>query len=159
MTTNALLPCLAGLTLCFSLTVRAQSSQKPTQICAWIVETNHADNLHQLDLWLQSDHELEFQYIIGGEGIVNGSGKSHSPSSGSYVLNAGKAEKPWGFGSTVNAPAKIDITVEVRQKPVDIFSKVETPLLAKFLFRRDVPESEKSAPPIFAKKQCAPIKQ
>jgi hypothetical protein len=146
------------LAFALSLPLLAQSDQKPTQLCAWIIETRHEDVEH-FDLWFQADRELEFLYVIGGEGIVDGSGKSHSPSSGSYVLKPGKAEKPWGFGTTINAPAKVDITVEARQKPADIFSKDETPLLAKFLFRRTIPESEKSPPPTLAKKQCTAIKQ
>jgi hypothetical protein len=148
------LHCLA-FSLC--LPVLAQQNAKPSQLCAWIIETRHEDVEH-FDLWLQADRELEFLWVVGGEGVVNGSGKSHSPSSGSYVLGPGKAEKPWGFGTTINAPARVDITVEARQKPADIFSKNETPLLAKFVFRRAVPESEKSPPPTFATKQCAAIK-
>ncbi len=124
-----------------------------------MVETNEPDDVHHFDLWLQSDSELEFIYAIGGEGIVSDHSKSHSPSKGSFVLHPGKAEKPWGFGSNVSAPAKIDITVELHAKPASIFSEEETPLIAKFTFRRDVPESEKSAPAVFARKQCTALKK
>jgi len=157
--THTLVSCLVGLSFLFCVTLRAQDKSKPAQICAWIVETNKPDDVHQLDLWLQSDRDLDFYYVIGGEGIVSDSSKSHSPSSGTFVLHAGKADKPWAFGANVNAPAKIDISVEVRETPTDIFSKAETPLIAKFVFRRDVPESEKSSPPVFAKKQCAAVKK
>jgi hypothetical protein len=158
MSKNSVFPrCLAGLTLCFSLTAQAQDNKKMPQVCAWIVETKHPTDVHQFDLWLQSDAALEFLYVIGGEGIVTSSGKSHSPSSGSYDLRAGKAEKPWGFGGTVDAPAKLDFVVELHQKPADIFSDAPTPLLAKFTFRRDILESEKTVPPTFAKKQCAAV--
>jgi len=145
---------VAGLMLCFCLTARAQAKE----VCGWLVETNKPDNEHSFDLWLQADGEMDFLYKIGGEGVVTESGKSHSPSSGTYVLHAGKAEKPWGFGTTVSPPAKIDISVELHQMPADIFSDAPTPLLAKFSFRRDVPESEKKAPPTLAKKQCTALK-
>jgi hypothetical protein len=151
--------CLGGLTLCFWLTAQAQDKKETAQVCAWMIETNKPDDVHRLDLGLQSERELEFLYVIGGEGIVTPTSKLHSPSSGTYVLHAGKAAEPWGFGGTVDTPAKIDITIELRQMPADIFSKAETPLLAKFSFRRDIPESEKSAPPTLAKKQCAAVKK
>jgi hypothetical protein len=150
--------CLAALTFSLAISARAQDNPKPAQVCAWIVETKEPNDVHHFALWLQADAELDFRYVIGGQGIVTESGKSHSPSSGTLVLHAGKAEKPWGFGTTMETPAKVDITVELRQTPADIFSKEATPLLAKFSFRREAPESEKSAPRTLAKKQCAVVK-
>jgi hypothetical protein len=149
--------CLAALSLCLCSIAQAQVKSKAPQVCAWIVETKDADKVHQFDLWLEADAEVDFLYVIGGAGVITPSGKSHSPSSGTYNLSPHKAEKPWGYGTSVNSSAKIDITVDLRQTPTDIFSKVQTPLLAKFLFRRDIPESEKAVPPIFAKRQCAPL--
>ena len=151
--------CVAGLALCFSLTTQAQNNPKAPQVCGWIVETNESNDVHHFDLWLQSDKDLEFLYAIGGEGIVSDHSKSHSPSHGSFVLHSGEKDKPWGFGTTVSTPAKVDITVELHAKPASIFSEEETPLIAKFVFRREVPESETSAPPVFAKKQCAALKK
>lgn len=145
------------LALCLVWTAQAQEKSKAPQVCAWIVETKEPDDLHQFNLWLEANSDVDFLYVIGGAGVITPSGKSHSPSSGTFNLHARKAEKPWGFGTTANPPAKVDITVELRQTPTDIFSKVETPLLARFVFRRDIPESEKAVPPIFAKRQCAPL--
>jgi hypothetical protein len=147
---------VAGLVLCLCLCLTARAQAK--QVCGWLVETNKPDNEHMFDLWLQADGEMDFLYKIGGEGVVTDSSHSHSPSSGTFVLHAGKAEKPWGFGTTLNPPAKIDISIELHQNPADIFSDAPTPLLAKFSFRRDVPESEKKAPPTLAKKQCTALK-
>jgi hypothetical protein len=151
--------CLAGLALCFCLTAQAQKSPKAAQVCGWIAETNDHGDYHQYELWLQSESELEFMYAIGGEGIVSDHSKSHSPSKGSFVLHPGKAEKAWTFGSNVSPPAKIDFLVELHTKPASVFSEESTPLIAKFTFRRDVPESETSVPPVFAKKQCIAIKK
>jgi hypothetical protein len=144
-----------GLTLLVSFSVMAQD----TKVCAWILETKQPDHFNQFDLWLQADGELDFHYKIGGEGIVNQSSNFHSPASGSFVLHAGKAAKPWGLGGTVWPPSKIDFTVELRKPPASIFSDEVTPLLARFVFQRDVPESETKAPPVFARKQCATVKQ
>jgi hypothetical protein len=149
--------CLAGLTLASALAAPPQAGKKPPQICAWILETRD-DDFQTFDLWLEADRELEFLYVIGGQGIVRSSGKSHSPSRGSYVLNPHKAEKVWGYGTNPGGPAKVDIAVDIRQKPADIFSKTDPPLLATFAFRRDIPESETKPPATFAKKQCAAMK-
>jgi hypothetical protein len=125
-----------------------------TQVCGWLKETLKRDRLLEVELWLEADGETDFLYRIGGDGIVTTSGKSNSPGSGTYVLHARKPEKPWAFGSTLDPPGKIDITVELHQTPADIFSDAPTPLLARFTFRRDVPATEKKPPPTLAKKQC-----
>jgi hypothetical protein len=140
------------------LTVAFMGEARAAQLCAWIVETNEENDVHKLKLLLSTDKEVEFLYKIGGQGIVDGSGHSHSPSSGTFFLRDGQTDSPWSFGATLTAPGKIDVTVEIHQKPADIFDEKPTPLLAKFTFQRAVPESEKKAPPVFAKKQCATVK-
>jgi hypothetical protein len=144
----------AGLLLTLSFAARSQT----VQVCGWMVESVKSDNVYQFEVWLQADGELSFFYKMSGAGVVEGSNKSHSPGSGTYVLHAGKAGKPWGFGTTVYPPAKIDITIELHETPADIFSDAPTPLLAKFDFRRDVPASETKPPATLARKQCVAVK-
>ena|SRR5215469_1655709 len=127
------------------------------QICAWMIETNEPNDVRHLEVWLHSDAETDFYYKFGGQGIVNGMGHSHSPSKGTFSLHAGQTDSPWSFGATLDAPAKIDVTLELHQTPADIFSDAPTPLIARFLFQRNVPETEKTPPKTLAKKQCAPI--
>src|SRR5260370_20544809 len=141
--------------LMFGLLAAARA--ETPQVCGWLVETNKPDNVYMFDLWLQADTEMEFLYKIGGEGIVSEGNKAHSPSSGTYVLHSGKPAEPWGFGVTLYPPAKIDISIALHQKPADIFSDAPTPLLAKFTFRRDLPDAEQTAPTTLAKKQCAAL--
>src|ERR1035441_4028497 len=123
------------------LTLSSAALSQTVQVCSWMVESVKPENVYQFDVCLQTDGELSFLYKMSGAGVVAGSNKTHSPGSGTYVLHAGKAEKPWGFGTTLYPPAKIDITIELHEMPADIFSEAPTPLLAKFDFRRDVPES------------------
>jgi hypothetical protein len=144
-----------ALILCLPVAAPAQAAQ----VCGWLVETLESENTYMFDIWLQSDAPLDFVYNIGGTGVVSESSRAHSPGSGTYTLNAGKAQKVWGFGSTLYAPAKLDFTIELHQTPADIFSKAPTPLLAEFSFRRNVPESEKKPPATLAKKQCATVKK
>ncbi|CAN5239620.1 hypothetical protein BH11PSE2_BH11PSE2_03190 [soil metagenome] len=142
-----------GLAIAVAL-IAAPSAASAAQICAWLTETTKADDLHDFSLWLQSDAELEIYYKMAGEGLVTESSKLYSPGSGTFVLHAGKAAKPWGFGATLNPPGDIDIIAEIHKKPVDIFSDAPSPLLASFAFKRHVPESEKKAPATFSTKQC-----
>ena len=144
----------AGLLLALSFAARSQT----VQVCGWMVESVKDENVYHFDVWLQSDGELSFLYKMGGEGVVAGSDKSHSPGSGTFELHAGKAGKPWGFGTTVYPPAKIDITIELHETPADIFSDAPTPLLAKFDFRRNIPASETKPPATLARKQCVAVK-
>jgi hypothetical protein len=95
-----------------------------------------------------------FLIKIDGQGIVDDSGKSNSPETATYSLTAGKAEKVWGVGSTLEPPGAIDETVELHKTPTDIFSDAPTPLLAKFAFQRKIPSNEKTPPKMFAKMQC-----
>ena len=127
------------------------------QVCAWIAETIGEDDYHELKLWLEADGELNFYYMIKGEGLSGDGMKAHSPNRGTYFLRAGKADSPWTFGATLSPPGVIDVVAEVRAKPADIFSDDEPPLLAAFTFHRDVPEGETAAPKTFAAKQCATL--
>jgi len=140
------------------LLVLAGMPARATQICGWIVEKIEANEVHQLDLWLQADGDLEFLYKIGGEGILSEGSRMHSPGRGTFLLHPGKADRPWGFGATLSPPGTIDIIADIRAKPADIFDETPTPLLASFTFHRAVPAGEKRAPPVFAKKQCATVK-
>jgi hypothetical protein len=49
------------------------------------------------------------------------------------------------------------VIAELRAIPADIFSEAETPLLASFTFRREIPEGETKPPKTFATKQCATL--
>ena len=139
------------------LTVALAGAAQAKQICGWLVEKVEANDVHQLDLWLQADSEVEFLYKIGGKGLLSEGMKMHSPGSGTFLLHPGKADKPWGFGGTLVPPGTIDIVAEIHVKPADIFDETPTPILAAFTFHREVPAGEKKAPPVFAKKQCATL--
>ena len=148
-----LLRLLSVLALVCSTSVQAEAAQ----VCAWLLETNQPDDVRMLNLWLQSDSDVDFLYQIGGDGIVTGSGRANSPSSATFSLIAGKAERAWGFGATFDAPGKIDVTVDLHKIPADIFSDAPTPLLARFSFQRDIPTSETKPADLLAKKQCTPL--
>jgi hypothetical protein len=127
------------------------------QLCGWLIETIQDDDLHQFELWLQSEGDADVVYKMRGEGIVSESSRSYSPGSGTYSLHARKAVKVWGFGTTLNAPADIDIVAEIRTPPKSVFSDEETPLLAKFSFQRHVPEGETAPPKPFGSRQCVTL--
>jgi len=143
-------PGLVALGLAALLPAGAQA----TGVCAWLVETNAPEDVHELAVWLEADQDVEFFYQIAGEGVSSEGSRSHSPGSGTYSLTAGRAEKPWGFGATLSPPGEIDIVIELHKKPASIFSDEPTPLLASFTFHRHVPEGEAKAPPILATRQC-----
>jgi hypothetical protein len=128
------------------------------QVCAWMKEAIQADDVHDFELWLEADSRIDFLYQIGGKGVVTASMSGNSPSSATFSLDPGTPEKVWGYGSTLNPPGKIDFSVELHQMPADIFSDAPTPLLARFVFQRNVPQSETKAPATLAKKQCAVLK-
>jgi len=128
------------------------------QVCAWMKEAIQTDNEHDFELWLEADARVDFLYRIGGKGVETASMTANSPSSATFSLDAGTPEKAWGYGSTLNPPGKIDFSVELHQKPTDIFSDEPTPLLARFVFQRAVPQGETKAPATLAKKQCAVLK-
>jgi len=127
------------------------------QVCAWMDETIAEGDYHELALWLEADGDVDFYYKIKGEGLRSEGMKAHSPNSGTFVLHARKPDKPWGFGATLSPPGEIDVVIELRATPKDIFSDAETPLLASFTFRRQVPEGETAPPKDFARKQCATL--
>jgi hypothetical protein len=137
--------------------IAAASPVRATELCGWLAETANADRLHEFSLWLEADGQVDFFYKMTGAGIVTEGMKSYSPGSGTFSLEAKRAEKAWGFGSTLSPPGDIDIVAEIHAAPKSVFSDDETPLLAKFTFRRHVPEDEKTPPADFAKRQCATV--
>jgi hypothetical protein len=128
-----------------------------SQLCGWLIETIEVDDLHQFELWLQAEHDTEVVYRMRGEGIVSESSRSYSPGSGSYALRAGKPMKVWGFGSTLNTPADIDIVAEIRSPPKSVSSDEETPLLATFSFQRHVSEAHGVPPSPFGARRCVAV--
>jgi len=150
---KALLPAGAA----FALLLGFSAPIEAAKICGWLVESNEPNDVRSLDLWLESDEDIDFLYKIGGDGIVTDSGKSNSPASATYTLAAGKPSKAWGFGSTLGSAGKIDVSVELHQTPDDIFSNAPTPLLARFVFQRNIPASEKQPPMTLSKRQCATV--
>jgi len=127
------------------------------QLCGWLVESLAGDNVHQFELWLQSEGDADIVYKMRGEGVVTESSRVYAPGSGTYSLHARKAVKVWGFGTTLNTPADIDIVAEIRSPPKSVFSDEETPLLAKFSFQRRVPEGETAPPQPFGARKCVAV--
>ena len=146
--------CLMASLACACL---APGPARAVQVCGWLTETSDKENLHEFELWLQSDGEAEGLYRMKGEGIVTEGMRSYSPGSGTFFLHAGRPAKMWGFGSTLSPPGDIDIVAEIHTKPASIFDEVETPLLATLTFRRHVPEEETTPPKGFTTKQCATL--
>ena len=133
------------------------ASAHAAQVCAWMVESEEADNQRVLTIWLQSDTDLHFLYKVGGKGIISGTDRMNSPGSGTFILKAGKADKPWTFGATLEPPGKIDVTMELHEMPAKVTSGEVTPVFATFAFDRDVPASETKPSKLFMKKQCATV--
>jgi hypothetical protein len=146
--------CLLATLACACL---AATPARAVQVCGWLTETTGKENLHEFELWLQSDGEAEGLYKMTGEGIVTENMRNYSPGSGTFFLHAGRPAKMWGFGSTLYPPGDIDIVAEVHAKPASIFDEVQTPPLGTFTFRRHVPEDETAPPKAFAAKQCATL--
>lgn len=144
---------LAILILLFPLSIPAHAAQ----VCAWLVESSQPLNVRLLTLWLQSDTDMDFLYKVYGQGIVTESGESNSPASATYTLHAGRADTPWHYGATLDGAGKIDLTVEIRKTPIDVFSEKMSPLLARFVFKRTVPASENVPPATLASQQCAEL--
>jgi hypothetical protein len=145
-----------GLALA-ALAVSAAGPVQAAQLCGWLIETVEADDLHQFDLWLEADGQVDIFYKMTGEGIYSESSQSYSPGSGTYSLRTRTAAKVWGFGTTLNTPADIDIVAEIHAPPKSVFSDEETPLLAAFTFRRHVPEDEGAPPKAFGARQCVTV--
>lgn len=152
---------LKPFALAIALAATLSNAAYGAQLCAWMVEADDTDDMgtsRKLTLWMRSDGEIDFYIKMTGDGIVNGTGKSNSPMSATYTLHAGQTDSPWSYGATLDSPARIDETVEIHKMPTDIFSNTPTPLLAKFVFQRDVPASEKTPSKLFQKKQCAAVR-
>ena len=128
-----------------SLTLAPSSS-----ICAWLVEPSQPD-VRQLDLWLQSDADVDFLIKVDGEGIVDGSGKSNSPESATYGLTAGQADKAWASGSTLGA-TKWSTAQDGRR----ILERADAPP-REARIQRKIPADEKMPPDTLAKKPCATL--
>src|ERR1700678_2887395 len=101
---------LAIVTLGLALGAQAQD-KKPIQVCAWIVETRDSD-FENFEFWMQADHDFEFIYVIGGQGVIRDSGHASSPSQGSMILHPGTPEKIKLWGTSPGGPAKIDLVLE-----------------------------------------------
>ena len=145
-----------AIVACAFLAAFTASAQAAT-VCAWMVESNQPEQVREVDIWLQSDQDVRFLYKVGGKGIITDSGHMSSPGSGTYSLKAGKAERPWGFGATLDSAGKIDVSMELHQMPAMVTSDTPTPVLARYVFQRDVPATEKKPPATLAKKQCVAL--
>jgi hypothetical protein len=128
-----------------------------TQICAWLVEGAQPGHVRTFDLWMESDADINFLYDVGGRGLMSVAGDQNSPTSATYALNANDPRKAWSYSATFYPPGKIEITLDIHETPPDIYSHASTPVLAKFAFTRDVPESETKPPDTFAARQCMEI--
>ena len=144
---------LAGMLAALALAAPAQAAQ----LCAWIDETLGEDDYRELKLWFEADGDVDAYYMIKGDGLTGDSMKAHSPNRGTFFLRAKTRDSYWTFGITHHPPGKIEVIVEIREKPKDIFSDEEPPLLTSFTFRRDAPEGETAPPKTFAAKQCATL--
>jgi len=127
------------------------------QICAWLVESNQPGNVRKLDLWLQSDANVDFVYKVTGRGIVTIAGDANSPLDSTYHLDPNQPRQAWSYASTFYPPGKIEITVEIDKLQRDVYSTAPTLALAAFAFKREVPASEKSPPDTLARQQCLEI--
>jgi hypothetical protein len=143
--------------LALAAALLAAPSAQAANVCAWIQESNTSDG-HMIELYLQSDKDIQgFDLVVGGKGVVTGSGASMSPTTATYALDAGKADKAWGMGTSINSPGRIDITVELRKSAMDDTPVDKLPLLAHYAFSRPVVPNEKKIPATLAKHQCAPV--
>jgi hypothetical protein len=130
------------------------ASSHAATVCAWMIESNQPDQVREVDIWLQSDQDINFLYQVGGKGIITDSGHMNSPGSGTFSLKAGKADRAWGFGATLDSAGKIDITMDLHKMPASVTSGEVTPVIAHYVFQRDIPATEKKPPATLAKKQC-----
>ncbi|MGD0192387.1 MAG: hypothetical protein ABSD74_16745 [Rhizomicrobium sp.] len=130
------------------------SSVHAAEVCSWLVEGVQPGHVHSLELWFQADSPVNFMYDVEGRGLVSAAEDANSPLTAAYALSPGDVRKVWSFSSTFYPPGKIDITVELHKTPMDINSNGPTPLLAKFVFQRNVPAAETTPPSTLATKQC-----
>lgn len=146
----------AAFAVLVSLAISFSAPAKAAKLCGWMVESQEDDE-RKLKIFLSSDAEVDFLYKIGGKGIVVPGNTGNSPDSGTFTLHPGQTDSPWSYGQTMDPPGQIDVDIEIHQTPADIFSKKPTPLLANFVFHRNVPAGEKNPSAIFMKKQCATV--
>jgi hypothetical protein len=123
------------------------------QVCAWIIETVQPENVRHIELWMQSDSEINFYYEIGGDGLVDRSGKVQSDGGGTFVLHPGQAVSTWSEGSTLVPPGRIDVTLTLHAPTPSVFDP-PGPVIGTWAFRREVAEGETAVPPALATKQC-----
>ncbi len=150
-------PILRHVLVACALAVALAGPARATELCGWLTEVVKDDNVHDFDLWLQADGEVAFLYRMTGKGLTSEGSRMYSPGSGTSSLHAGKAERPWGFGATLDPPGDVDIVAEIHVSPKSIFDEEETPLLGKFTFQRHVPEGETKPPTDFQKHQCVTL--
>lgn len=144
--------------LAFTGTLLLAPSAHAATVCAWIQESTDTDGTRLFDLWLQSDKDIQgFDLVTDGKGVVTPSGSSMSPSSATYALDAGKADKAWGMGATIDGPGKVDIIVELRKSGPDGVPETKLPLLARYVFDRPIPPNEKGPSKVLAKHQCVAV--
>jgi hypothetical protein len=149
-------PALA-LALATAATLMTAPPVRAAQLCGWLTEKISGDSVHEFDLWLESDSRVNFFYKMTGKGVTTENSRSYSPGSGSFSLDPKRAEKAWGFGTTLGSEGDIDIVAEIHVMPKSVFDEGDTPLLASFAFKRHVPDGEKKPPADFAKRQCVTL--
>jgi hypothetical protein len=132
-------------------------SAQATQVCAWVTESNQPGHMRTLDLWLQSDADIDFVYEVSGRGIATIGGDANAPKGSTYHLDPDQPRRAWTFTSSLYPPAKIEVLLNIKKMPTDVYSAAPTPLLAKFAFKREVPADETAPPDILAQKQCMEI--
>ena len=121
-----------------------------------MVESEQPDDERMLKIYLSSDPCGFFLQGRRQRDRLSGNA-GNAPNDGTFTLHAGQTDSPWSYGQTLEPPGSIDVNIEIHQTPADIFSDKPTPLWANFVFRRNIPGSEKKPPAIFMKKQCATI--
>ncbi len=123
-----------------------------------VADDSEPGGTHNLKLWLEADGDASFYFKMAGTGLAQDDGGSgHSPSSGTFVLSAGKPASPWGFGMTFYPPGRVDVVAEIRAFPEDIFADEDPPLITSFAFRRAVPDGETAPPATLAQHQCKDV--
>jgi len=146
------------LTATLAAALLAGAPARGAELCAWMKETVDEESYREVELWLEANQRISFYYTMKGQGFreigEDREARGYSPGAGTYVLDGGVPEKPWGFGMTLYPPGEIDIVAEIREWPKDVFADEEPPLITAFTFRRTIPEDEEAPPSTFAEKQC-----
>jgi hypothetical protein len=126
------------------------------KLCGWFVETAvGANGEHDVQLWLESDERITFDYEMTGKGFTrdDGSSSNYSPGGGSMALEPGTPNSPWTFGSVLVAGMHLDIVAEIHASKAKLFDDGPTPLLGKFVYQRAVTEKTEK-PPAPGPHQC-----